>query len=384
MEKENDEKGIEQRVRLEAILKAMVDQVFAFDSDGRFTYCHTPPSSRLYLEPKQFLGRTCAQVMPPHVQEVFAEAMEENRAGRVAEYDYQLLVEGENFWFHARQSPLLDGHIFAGAVAVVRDISNIKRAQEQEFRLEAKLQQAQKLESLGVLAGGVAHDFNNLIMSVLGFADLALQEPSLSQELIGHLEQIRKTSYRATEFTRQLLAYTGRGRLSAESLDLSFLVLDTADMLKVNLPGHAKLELDCPAGLPRIQGDVTQLRQVAMNLISNAAESLAEQAGQITIGTYAWTSEEPWPKGTLVSEDPPSGEYIMLKVADTGLGMDEPTRQRIFEPFFSTKLTGSGIGLAAVMGIMRSHKGFILMESKPGQGTTFHLGFPVSDAADSD
>lgn len=151
MAKENDEKGIEQRVRLKAILSAMVDQVFAFDSEGRFTYCHTPPSGRLYLEPKQFLGKTCAEVMPPQVQEVFAEAMEENRAGRVAEYDYQLTIDNEHFWFHARQSPLLDANVFSGAVAVVRDITSIKRAQEQELKLEAKLQSAQKLESLGVL-----------------------------------------------------------------------------------------------------------------------------------------------------------------------------------------------------------------------------------------
>jgi len=242
--------------------------------------------------------------------------------------------------------------------------------------MDAKVQQSQKLESLGVLAGGIAHDFNNLLMGIMGNAGLALMEVPADSALRRRLHQIEVAATRAAELTNQLLAYSGRGKFQVEPLSLPRLVDEMENLLETVISKKAVLEHRYEQELPLIDGDATQIRQVIMNLITNASDALGERSGRITIaiGTMATGALTPCLAGTA-----PEGRSVFLEVADTGSGMEEDTLLRIFDPFFTTKFTGRGLGLAAVLGIIRGHHGAIQVSSQPGQGTTFRLLFPASD-----
>ncbi len=264
--------------------------------------------------------------------------------------------------------------------AFLRDLSERKQAEEERRALEAQMQQTQKLESLGVLAGGIAHDFNNLLTAVLGNASVALGELPDDSPVRGTLDQIERAAQRAAELCTQMLAYSGRGRLVLERVDLSGLVEEMAHLLRASIPKTVELGLYVAPGLPSLEGDATQLRQVVMNLITNAAEAIPEAGGAIrvrtgsTVGNRSYLVDHPW------GEDLPEGEYVFLEVNDTGCGMDEATRSKIFEPFFTTKFTGRGLGMAAVLGIVRRHRGAVHVSSDLGLGSTFRILLPVAAA----
>jgi len=245
--------------------------------------------------------------------------------------------------------------------------------------MEAKLQQAQKLESLGILAGGIAHDFNNLLTGMLGYAELALLNLAPDVPARAHLDQIRQAALRAADLAQQMLAYAGRGRLVLQAIDLPRLVMDMARLLQAALPKHTVVRFEHAPGLPAIEGDPTQIRQVIMNLLTNAAEAMGTEGGVITVRT-GWVYAQPT---DLVSpylhEELPSGCYVTLEVSDTGCGLDEAMLAKIFDPFFTTKFTGRGLGLAAVLGIVRGHRGTIQVISRPSHGTTFRVLFPCAN-----
>jgi PAS domain S-box-containing protein len=261
--------------------------------------------------------------------------------------------------------------------SIIHDITQRKRIEAERDSLQQQIIHAQKLESLGVMAGGVAHDFNNLLVGVLGNAGLArrmLPEQSPARTILNTIEQ---AAQRAADLTRQLLAYAGKGRLQTEVLDLSSLVLEMSRILQVSLPPNANVKLDIAAGLPSIEVDATQVRQVTMNLLTNAADSLEGGPGHIRISTGTVHATREYLATAYVPSDAPEGEYVFLEVADTGKGMDRATMLRIFDPFFTTKFTGRGLGLAAALGIVRGHRGAVKVLSEPGKGTTFRILFPV-------
>ncbi len=234
---------------------------------------------------------------------------------------------------------------------------------------EARARHVQKLESIGVLAGGIAHDFNNLLHVVLGNADLArlhLAADSMARE---HLDEVVRATQRAADLAQQLLAYSGRGAVETRQLDLSCEVRELATLLRTALTKQGTLVWELAVDLPAITADPTQIRQVVMNLITNASDSLGEGAGTIALrtGTVADGDEVPGP-----------GQFVYLEVVDNGCGMDTGTLQRIFDPFFSTKFTGRGLGLSAVMGIVESHGGHIRIRTAPAEGTTFRVLFPAT------
>ena len=264
---------------------------------------------------------------------------------------------------------------------VFRDVSERKRGEEERLRFEEKLQQAQKLESLGVLAGGIAHDFNNLLMGVLGYADLALLELAAESPARHSVQQIVTAALRAADLTRQMLAYSGKGRFVIEQLDLSRLVEEMSHLMQVSISKKAALRFDFAPSLPPIEGDATQIRQVVMNLITNASDALGERSGVITIRTGAAPVDRSYLQSTYMDDNLPEGPYAYIEVSDSGCGMDAETRARIFDPFFTTKFTGRGLGLAAVLGIVRGHKGGIKVYSEVGQGTTFKVLFPCKPEA---
>lgn len=246
---------------------------------------------------------------------------------------------------------------------------------------ERQLFQAQKMESLGVLAGGIAHDFNNLLMGVLGHAGLALEQLSPLHPAKRNLEAIQKAGQRAADLTRQMLAYSGRGQFVVRNLDLTVQVEEMLHLLEVSLPKTVVLHLDLRKGLPTVSADASQIQQVIMNLVINAAEAIGEASGAITIATGALRVDEAAIQTMLLGQDVAPGTYVCFEVTDTGCGMDPDTISRIFEPFFTTKFTGRGLGLSAIMGIVRGHKGALRVYSEVGHGTTFKMLLPALEAA---
>jgi PAS domain S-box-containing protein len=259
------------------------------------------------------------------------------------------------------------------------DITERRKAEEERRKLEAQVQQAQKLESLGVLAGGIAHDFNNLLVGVLGNAELALDQLSPTSPARSCVQDIETAAMRAAELTRQMLAYSGKGLFVIEQLNLNEVVAEMANLLEVSISKKAILKYNYADHLPPIEIDATQIRQVIMNLITNASEALGDRSGVISISTGAMECESAYLTGTYLDDELQEGVYVYLEVADTGCGMDEETCSKIFDPFFTTKFTGRGLGLAAVLGIMRGHKGALKVQSQPGRGTTFRALFPALD-----
>jgi PAS domain S-box-containing protein len=245
-------------------------------------------------------------------------------------------------------------------------------------RIEHKLVESAKLESLGVLAGGIAHDFNNLLTGILGNASLArleLPPTSLGQPMI---DQIETAARRAADLCKQMLAYSGQGRFVVQPLDLNKLIEDTTHLLQISIAKNCVLRFNLAPGLPPVKADATQLRQVIMNLVINASEAIGSRSGVLALGTGVARVDEEYLRGFRPDASPVPGDYVYVEVSDNGCGMDSATLSKIFDPFFTTKFTGRGLGLAAVLGIVRGHKGGLKVYSEPGKGTTFKLFFPVA------
>jgi two-component system CheB/CheR fusion protein len=254
----------------------------------------------------------------------------------------------------------------------IRDVGDRKK-------FEFELRETQKLESLGLLAGGIAHDFNNLLTGILGNASLALSDTSSDQPMRMRLRQIVDAAERAAFLTRQMLAYAGRGRFMIAHIDLGDLVAEISQLIRTSIPKTVDLKLDPAPNLPSIEADPAQIQQLVMNLVINGAEAIGEeQGGTVTVRTSV-RRVSPDEAGALFKSQPAGpGTYVQLEVTDTGAGMDEDTRTRIFDPFFTTKFTGRGLGLAAVQGIVRTHRGAIFVQSAPGRGATFRIFLPAS------
>ncbi|MBI2514421.1 MAG: PAS domain-containing protein [Opitutae bacterium] len=271
---------------------------------------------------------------------------------------------------------------FYRMVGRMTDITDRKRVEAERTQIEKKLLETQKLESLGVLAGGIAHDFNNLLTGVLGNAGLARLELPADAAAREQIDQIERAAQRAADLCKQMLAYSGKGRFVVQALDLNELIEDSLGLLAVSISKKAILRFNPGAQLPSIQADTTQLRQIVMNLVINASEALEDRTGQITLNTGALVIDETYLATAQFTGDLAPGPAVFLEISDTGSGMSRETLARIFDPFFTTKFTGRGLGLAAVLGIVRGHKGAIKVYSERGAGTTFRLLFPATrDAA---
>jgi len=298
----------------------------------------------------------------------------------------------------ARQIRALNAELEARIAARTADLTAAQRLSQELFEKEQEARRAaaaseaqsrhvQKLESIGVLAGGIAHDFNNLLHVVLGNADIALSNLTSGSPAREPLEEVVRATLRAADLTRQLLAYSGKGAFVVRHLDLSAEVREMATLLRTSISKQATLAWELDPHLPSVNADPTQVRQIVMNLITNASDALGEGGGTITLRTGVTRLEDleqqhfgAPPHG----EDPPDksrGPFVYLEIGDTGAGMGPDTLSRIFDPFFSTKFSGRGLGLAAVMGIVRSHSGLIRIRTEPGKGTAFRVLFPAVGGA---
>jgi PAS domain S-box-containing protein len=264
---------------------------------------------------------------------------------------------------------------------VMRDITRQKEAEAKRIEGERRMLQLQKLESLGVLAGGIAHDFNNLLTIMLGHASLARLEVQETSQVQDSLRAIEKAAISASQLCQQLLAYAGKNPLAFVHLSPAMLIEETLQLLRVSVGSGHKLELRLKDGNSLIHGDIGQLRQVIMNLVLNAAEAIGAREGCITLGCERRDLSAAELARNFNGPALRPGPYLVLLVQDTGMGMEPGVISRIFEPFYTTKFTGHGLGLAAVAGIVRSHLGGIHVSSTPGVGTRFELAFPVVTGA---
>jgi signal transduction histidine kinase/ActR/RegA family two-component response regulator len=372
----------ESQVKLEAALASTTDAVFISDAQGRFVDFNDafatfhrfrvreecPPTlDKWYDVVDLFLPD--GSLSPLEMWPVLRALRGEKVAN--AEYTLRRRDTGETWAGSYSFGPVCgkDGAIL-GSVVVGRDITEQKQA-------EQHLRHSQKLESVGVLAGGIAHDFNNLLTTILGNASmLRMQTTADAGERVA---AIMESGERAAGLTRQLLAYAGKAQFEITDFDVSRLVRSTTDLIRMSVPKSTDVEIDVPRDLPLVRGDASQIQQVVMNLVMNAAEAIAGGTGG-RVSVCAGVRDLDSASAARLDAGMVAGGYVSITVRDNGCGMDEPTKAKIFDPFFTTKFTGRGLGLAAVHGILRSHQGTIKVESRPGQGSTFTVYLPSSHA----
>ncbi|WP_051689768.1 PAS domain S-box protein [Pelobacter seleniigenes] len=327
------------------------------------------------LSSAEVVGKTMPELLPAEVAaKVTADdwlVVSENRVLELEE-EYQ----GRTYTSIKFPIPQESGNLLAGYNI---DITDRIEAEKNRLQLEKQLLHAQKLESLGVLAGGIAHDFNNILMAITGNTEMALRRIQKNASPVDHLERIKQAADRAAALIRQLLDYTGKGQFRAETLDLNHLLEDSLNILEVSIGKKAELRVDLQRPLPLISADAAQIRQIIMNLVINAAEAIGDAGGVISMTTASLYCDKAELASDLIDAEPQAGDYVSLEVADSGCGMDALTMSKLFDPFFSTKFTGRGLGLAAVLGIIRSHRGVINVTSAPGEGTLFRVLLPVAE-----
>jgi len=299
--------------------------------------------------------------------------------GQAKDRGWRCRKDGTQFLADVVVAPLIsaEGEPY-GFIKLVRDVTEQQRSEEQREKFDRRLQEAQKLESLGILAGGIAHDFNNILTSILGNSSLAALELAETSPVQSNLENIKQASLRAAELCRQMLAYSGKGRFVVKAVSLNRLVEETTQLLQISIGKSVVLRFNLSEASPTIEADETQIRQVIMNLVINASEAIGTKSGVISINTGITRVDQTYLSSTFLAPELPEGTYAYVEVSDTGCGMLPETQARIFDPFFTTKFSGRGLGLAAVLGIVRGHKGTIKIYSEQKRGTTFKLLFPYA------
>jgi two-component system cell cycle sensor histidine kinase/response regulator CckA len=366
-----DRRRLDERLQqIAAIVEFSDDAIVSKTLEGRILTWNAA-AERVYGYPAaEAIGRDMAMLLPPDRPDEEADILRRiGRGERVEHFEtVRRTRNGDLIDVSLTISPTRDraGKI-TGASHVARDITERKRLDEQ-------LRHTQKLESLGVLAGGVAHDFNNLLTGILGNTSLALETVSPGNPAKAFLEDVLSASERAASLIRQLLAYAGKGNFVIEPINLSKLIREIGRLILTSVSKNVQLLLELRDDLPLVSADASQLQQLIMNLVINGAEAIPPDANGtvlVTTGVQEVDSNSPGVAGGLTP-----GKYVTLEVRDTGCGMDEATLSRIFDPFFTTKFTGRGLGLSAVQGILRGHKGAIEVHSRPGQGTTFKVLLP--------
>lgn len=369
----------DQQHRFAAFMNSSTAVAWMKDEMGVYAYVNQPFATRFCRPAEQWVGMTDADVWPEVAAKLRANDRAVLEAGTAVEFEEDVPTpDGAQHNWLVYKFPFVDGsgQRFTGGMAF--DITDLRKAEQQRRQLEAQIQQAQKLESLGILAGGIAHDFNNLLMGILGHASLALEDLSPVSPARESVRQIEIAALRAADLTRQMLAYSGKGKFVVEAINLSELVEEMIHLLRVSISKSVTLKTNLPRELPAIEADASQVRQVVMNLITNASDAIGERNGVIGIVTGTVEADRAYLAESFLDDDLPDGLYVSIEVTDTGTGMDEETKAKVFDPFFTTKMTGRGLGMAAVLGIVRGHKGAIRCYSEPGRGTTFKVLFPAA------
>ena len=351
------------------------DAIFLCSADGRLVDVNRHAVSISGFTREELLAMSAVDVIAPEDHDYLRQCLGElTRQGmRFSTYRFRR-KDGSIFYGETSTKLLPDGRL----LAMVRDSTERRQAEEQRRKLEEELRQAQKLQAIGTLAGGIAHDFNNILAAILGNAQLLKVQLSPEHEGQRRVSQILIASNRARDLVQQILMFSRQREQERRVLDLAGIVSEAIRLIEVTLPPEVRLELAIARDLPTVLADPTQIHQVVVNLCTNAQHAMRDHGGllQVTLAVVSLPEQASDSKPSL-----PAGRYVCLRVADNGHGMDRATLQRIYEPFFTTKGVGdgTGLGLAVVHGIVESHHGAIAVTSHPGQGTTFRLFFPVHE-----
>jgi PAS domain S-box-containing protein len=368
-------KSDEELSRLAAIVDASNDAIMSITPEGSVLTWNAGAERVYGYSAREMIGRNISILRPPDSTQETEQKLESLKRGEsVHNFEaMRIRKDAKPIWISLTASPIRNQRGEVVAISTIaRDITEIKALEEQ-------LRQAAKLESLGVMAGGIAHDFNNLLVGILGNASLAREVLPASSDARQMLDGVIGASERAAALTKQLLAYSGKGKFVIQPLDLSDLVRDLTKLVQASISKSVAIRQELAPDLPAIVADVAQLQQVVMNLIINAAEAIGENSGLVTVTTAEQQIAQGEAAAATIGADPITpGRYVYFEVKDNGAGMDKATMARIFDPFFTTKFTGRGLGLSAVLGIVRGHQGYIQVESRSGQGSTFKVLFPAS------
>lgn len=384
----SERKRAEEQVRrAESFVNSIVDNlphmIFVKEaSDLRFVRMNKAGENMLGIPSARLLGKTDYEFFPQDEARFFEQKDRQTLAGgKVVDIPEEPIeTPTGRRHLHTKKIPILDDQGNSKyLLGISEDITERKLAEEQQKSLERKLQETQKLESLGVLAGGIAHDFNNLLVSILGNVGLVLVDLETESPVREPIEQIKVAAQRAADLTRQMLAYSGKGRFVMQRINLNTVITEMTQLLQVSISKSAQLEFNLVKDLPPLEGDVTQIRQVLMNLIVNASDALGDKPGTISLSTGTVLADKDYLDSSFLAPELAPGQYVYAQVADTGVGMDKETMGKIFDPFFTTKFTGRGLGLAAVLGIVRGHGGATRVYSEPGHGSVFRVLFPIKD-----
>lgn len=375
---------------LATTLRSIGDGVIATDDQGLITLINPLAESVTGWSSFEAVGKPLDEVFAIHNEEginetssFFSEAMQTGVTIHLAENKYLKSKEGVMVPVDDSIAPIRDDDDnITGCVVVFRDCTQSKLLQEERRILETKMQETQRLESLGVLAAGIAHDFNNLLTVVTMNASLAKTQVAKESPVMRGLTDIQSAAERAAQLCNQMLAYAGQGSLSVEDISINELTRDTAQLLTTAISKKTALSLDLGDNIPKIHGDRSQIQQVIMNLVINASESLQDLPGKIKLKTRYMHVERYKLQLCRAGGNLVEGDYLMIEVKDTGEGMTPEVLTRLFDPFFTTKFTGRGLGLAAVIGIVRSHGGDLSVESISGAGTTFRIYLPASSVTE--
>ncbi len=389
---------------LEYILDFLPDAMFAIDREGRVIKWNRAVEEMTGVKASDIIGKGDYEVAVPfygHKRPVLAhyamlideKDIEKNystikQEGNVLIAEVYVPFPGyrkEGAWLWGRAAPLYNAEgVIIGAVEVVRDITERKRMEEERLLIERNKAESEKNKSIEILAAGVAHDFNNILMAILGYADL-INVSNTSENIRKHITEIKKAVLRGSELSQQMLRFAGKTNVVFEPVNPSQIVTDIIDLLRVSVSRKIEIQLNAGSSDLFIRGDPTQLRQIILNLVLNSAEAIGDKTGVIRIDIDRIYADKEFQRSFLRGFDCEEGYYIRIGITDNGCGMDEEVLKHIFEPFFSTKFAGRGLGMAEVLGIIRSHKGAIRVTSRVGEGSTFEIYLPsVSKSEFSD
>jgi two-component system cell cycle sensor histidine kinase/response regulator CckA len=371
----------ERNEQLLSFLEHIPAIVWILDAEMRYVYVNEAYERTFKFPRGSCAGKSMDEVWPPDIAARFdaknRELLHTGEDKRVIE----TIGEGSSMshWLASSFLVRADNVRLVGGVAI--DITENRRAERERQDLDRKLFETQKLESLGVLAGGVAHDFNNLLAIILGNINIARWHADRGIPIEPQLQTIESIAMQAAAICRQLLTYAGKKAVDKTVVDLNRAISDVRDLLRSSWQTSAQVSETLQTGLPLVSGDDVQLRQIFLNLMMNALEAIGKDDGRVRISTGVSEIDPDCVAAWEITPAIAPGSYVYAAVEDNGCGMNAQTKARIFEPFFSTKFTGRGLGLAAVLGILRNHKGGMRVQSEPGRGSTFTVYLPRLETA---
>ncbi len=363
--------------RFRTVVQWLAEGIIITDDQDMVTYVNKKMADMCGSEVDEVIGRPTTIMGPEHVRVMLREKTNDRLRGISETYETQLMRKtGEVFWVEISAGPYpnSDGKI-SGSLSIVRDITERKRSEQEREKLEAQLRRSQKLETIGTLAGGVAHDFNNILTPILGYSEMAkffIGKESPAREGI---EQITIAAHRARDLVRQILTFSRQGEEERHPVDVKLVIKEAVKLMRSSLPTTIEIRFATDGEVQQVLCDPTQIHQVVMNLCTNAGHAMKESGGTLEIKLSPFYVDAAF---SCLHVNLSEGRYIRMTVSDTGCGMDRATTERIFEPFFTTKEAGegTGLGLSVVHGIVTAHGGGISVYSEPGEGTTFQVYLP--------